>query len=457
MKWKSSTVLLLLYYVAAIAAIGVIIKSGRISAYALLAIPLVLPAIYLVFFRQDLLIKFILIVSPLVWGFGHINFGEEFLRLNLPILFGVLIVLMLGPGLSRPFALLPLEQIRIAVLVYASVIFPSVFFAGSILEGMGVYLRILSPLLFMISVVQVVTNRQDLQNYLRISLLSLVSLLILLLVAYVTDSIQVEFGGELRIAPLGLSPQQLSYFLLLMIAPALYLYYYDRKPVYILIIGFLFGLMYLTKIRTSWVGGAYFLLASFLVLRRQSWLGKVILVIVVILALVNVGEVIDHFFRYIPFSQIRDLQEWDDVLSGRLSVAQVAISYYLDSSLWHKMFGIGLYKTLEVTQSSLLGASFGIHGDYLAVLVESGVIGLIGFMALLYVMVRNLYRLGELDDACQDRLLSRLGLILFQVFLLMAVPGAWYTNVLGSLYFYFFIGLALAQYQLIEDGDFCEE
>ena len=157
------------------------------------------------------------------------------------------------------------------------------------------YLRILSPLLFMISVVQVVTNRQDLQNYLRISLLSLVSLLILLLVAYVTDSIQVEFGGELRIAPLGLSPQQLSYFLLLMIAPALYLYYYDRKPVYILIIGFLFGLMYLTKIRTSWVGGAYFLLASFLVLRRQSWLGKVILVIVVILALVNVGEVIDHF------------------------------------------------------------------------------------------------------------------------------------------------------------------
>jgi O-antigen ligase len=210
--------------------------------------------------------------------------------------------------------------------------------------------------------------------------------------------------------------------------------------------------MYFTKIRTSWVGGVYLLLASMVVLRKQSWLGKVIVFFIIILALVNIGDVIDHFFRYIPFNQIRDLQEWDDVLSGRLSVAQIAISYYLDSSYVHKIFGIGLYRTLEVTKGSSLGTSFGIHGDYLAVLVESGIVGLLAFLLLLFVFIKNLYRLSEWGATSDEKLLSRLGLILFQVFLLMAVPGAWYTNVLGSLYFYFFIGMALVQYKLIANG-----
>jgi O-antigen ligase len=443
--------LLFIFFIFVIAIIGIIIKNAKISVYYLLGLPLVIPAVLLIFFRKDILIKLVLIAAPLIWGFGHINFGEEYLRLNLPILIGVLIVLTLGQNLTKPFVEFPLEQIRIAVLVYAVVILPSVLFASTIFEGIGVYLRILSPLIFMLSVLHYVRSQDEIKNYLKVSLLSILSAVILLFVAYLTDNILVEFGGELRIGPLGLSPQQLSYYLLMIIAPALYLYYSDKKARFVLIIIGLFALMYFTKIRTSWVGGVYLLFTSFFILRKQSWLSKVILLVIIILALVNIGDVIDHFFRYIPFSQIRDLQELDDVLSGRLSVAQIAISYYLDSSVVHKIFGIGLYKTLEVTKGSTLGTSFGIHGDYLAVLVESGIVGLLAFILLLCVFIKNLYRLSEFGENYDEKLLSRLGLILFQVFLLMAVPGAWYTNVLGSLYFYFFIGMALAQYKLINN------
>jgi O-antigen ligase len=452
MSPKFYTYLVLIFYLFALAIIGLIIKNAGLSVYYLLALPLLIPAVLLVLFRQDVLIKLVLITAPLIWGFGHINFGEEYGRLNLPILLGVLIILTLGRNLIKPFAEFPLEQIRIAVLVYAIAIIPSVWFATSVVEGIGVYLRILSPLIFMLSVLHYVRSHDEVKGYLTASLFSMLSAVLLLVVAYLTDTILVEFGGELRIGPLGLSPQQLSYYVLMIICPALYLYYYEKRSRFIVIILALFILMYFTKIRTSWVGGVYLLLASMVVLRKQSWLGKVIVFFIIILALVNIGDVIDHFFRYIPFNQIRDLQEWDDVLSGRLSVAQIAISYYLDSSYVHKIFGIGLYRTLEVTKGSSLGTSFGIHGDYLAVLVESGIVGLLAFLLLLFVFIKNLYRLSEWGATSDEKLLSRLGLILFQVFLLMAVPGAWYTNVLGSLYFYFFIGMALVQYKLIANG-----
>ena len=78
----------------------------------------------------------------------------------------------------------------------------------------------------------------------------------------------------------------------------------------------------------------------------------------------------------------------DDVLSGRVSHWQTLMDF-LTSHPWHAIFGVG-YKTLPY--STFTGSTVIADNTYLELLVETGMIGIIAFLALNAAILRTGWR-----------------------------------------------------------------
>jgi O-antigen ligase len=78
----------------------------------------------------------------------------------------------------------------------------------------------------------------------------------------------------------------------------------------------------------------------------------------------------------------------DGVLSGRLT-HWTTITDFLVREPWHAVFGIG-YKTLPY--SNFAGSAVIADNTYLSLLAETGVVGLISFLALNAAILRNAFR-----------------------------------------------------------------
>ncbi len=81
-------------------------------------------------------------------------------------------------------------------------------------------------------------------------------------------------------------------------------------------------------------------------------------------------------------------QSPDAVLSGRLSHWQVLLDF-LQREPWHAILGVG-YKTLPY--SNFTGSTVVADNTYLGLLVETGVVGLVAFLALNVVILRTGWR-----------------------------------------------------------------
>jgi O-antigen ligase len=106
---------------------------------------------------------------------------------------------------------------------------------------------------------------------------------------------------------------------------------------------------------------------------------------------------------------------------------------------------MGVFSSAEVTAQHQ-GVAFGVHNDFLAMLIECGVVGLIGYLFLLvilgWILLRLRYRLPKQHPAWS---FLSVGWALFVAFAVMGISGALYTNVFVGWYYYGFIGFALAQ------------
>ncbi len=106
---------------------------------------------------------------------------------------------------------------------------------------------------------------------------------------------------------------------------------------------------------------------------------------------------------------------------------------------------MGVFSSAEVTEQNQ-GISSVVHNDFLAMLIECGIVGFVGYLFLLvtlgWILLRLRYRLPQQHPA---RSFLSVGWALFVAFAVMGISGALYTNVFVGWYYYGFIGFALAQ------------
>jgi O-antigen ligase/polysaccharide polymerase Wzy-like membrane protein len=384
-----------------------------------------------------LLLDSLYFMAPLVWGLGKVfSWSGMGPKLNLPMLIGFLIICAFAPEMLLKDPDAGIEKIRKLVLLLALGCVPAIFFARDFSTGVGTYLRIMAPFVVMLATRRYLQNEQDVLRTVKLMAGSLASTAVLLAVAFARDELWVTFDGYRHLGGMNLPPQSVASYLAVMVAVLGLGFLTTRKLGYVLLLFPVLVALYLTLNRTAWLGTALLL---FMFVRKISARWALLLVIACFL-LGFTNEVGTAFLRH--SEGLETAEQLDKVLSGRLTVDLINIDHYLESSVSHKLLGIGFLQALEVTDSAL-GDQLEIHSDYLAFLIEAGVLSLLAYVAVLVALwLRARRGLRNLIE-CVPRWTCASAEVLIVAFIVMGVPRAWYHEVLGNLYVFGLMGMML--------------
>lgn len=379
--------------------------------------------------------------TPLFWGFGAVNplqFGG--LELKPPVLTGGVVTLLSVLLALRSRVLPGLRALQRAVWVLMVVSVPSIFSAPNLADGVGGYLRVLSPWVVMLAVLPWATGMHRVATYLRAMAWSLGSMTLVVLVAKLEGQLYQTFGGLTRLGPLYIPAQQLSYYLTVMVAVGLLGYSVLGRLPYLLVVGLAAAGAYLTQVRTSWIAITLLLFVSAFSSPRRLPQAAILLVGAA-LAVPKAPDIWAKLLRY--SSNIESLQSADKVLSGRITVNSIVLEHYLRAPLWNKLFGIGVGQSLEVSRQA--GLDLYVHNDYLAAVVEMGAISALGYGLILSAILKLALQGAKRGRGRSVRVLSSVYLRFLGVFAVMGLVGVWYGNVFAGWYASGLTAVVLAQ------------
>src|SRR5262249_7730128 len=140
-------------------------------------------------------------------------------------------------------------------------------------------------------------------------------------------------------------------------------------------------LLYETFNRTAWFGAGLLMFLFVRNLNRRCAYALLALGVAVGFAYWSI--ISGSILRYA--SGVGSWEQIDKILSGRLTVDLANILNYLDAPSYHKILGIGFSRSMEVT-NTVVGDRLEIHSDYLAFLIEAGVLSLVAFVAILFAL-----------------------------------------------------------------------
>jgi O-Antigen ligase len=394
------------------------------------------------------LLRALFLTAPVVWGVGDLfAWSSVGRRLNLPMLVGFFVVCAFGRLLLVRDPDTRVERVRKLVLTLAIVCVPAVFFASDLSTGVGTYLRIIEPFLIMFAVRRYIRNDADLLATVRIMAWSLASTLVLFVVAYWRGELWVPFDGYVHLGGMNLPPQSVASYLTVMVAVLGLGYFAAGRWVYVALVLPVLACLYLTLNRTAWVGCA---LLFFLFLRRigrrRAW---VLVGVLLLFGLASSGAIDRAFLR--GGGGLETAGEVNKLFSGRLLVDAVNIENYLNASVGHKLFGIGLLRSLDVT-GSVLGDRLEIHSDYLAFLIEAGVFGLVVYLSVLVAIWMCARRAAKSPTRGVRYWVCAVACDAVLMFIVMGVPRAWYHEVLGNMYFFSLMGMMLWAFAHLKDS-----
>jgi hypothetical protein len=135
----------------------------------------------------------------------------------------------------------------------------------------------------------------------------------------------------------------------------------------------------------------------------------------------------------------------NQITSNRIEIDSIAWERYVTGSPIEWLCGIGIFGSERVTQERT-GEPFIVHSDMLATLIESGILGLAGYVFLFFTIGSILLRARSYVSRHHPAsAVTTVALVLFVAFTLMGIAAALYLNVFVGWYYYGFIGLALAE------------
>jgi len=295
------------------------------------------------------------------------------------------------------------------------------------------------PFIVMFAVARHTRDEQDVLRYIKSMSMSLAATAAAMLIAYSQSVLWVSFGGYTRLGAFHSSPQLLGEYLSVMVAVVMLGYLLTRNKLYLIPIPFMLGAIYLTFFRTAWIGAALLLVLLAFSVRKAYGL-RLLVVFGMIVAAAHFASVRTSLFRY--ETNVDSLGQANRALSGRLSIDNEEFENYLDAPFYHKFFGIGFYQGLSASKRAL-GTAFMVHDDYLAMLVEAGVFAALLYITLLGLLLRRSVAgmRGTMDRV--PRMVSISALALLVSFIIMGLPGCWYTQVLPDIYAFSLMGLML--------------
>jgi O-antigen ligase len=168
-----------------------------------------------------------------------------------------------------------------------------------------------------------------------------------------------------------------------------------RLGVFLLLVGVFCTGLFLAYSRASWINalvtaGVFLVCQKAIRFRRVAGLLALVASLLVLLYQVS-PEIVANFFEW----RLANLFEfWSDpsfATSGRWETWERLFVFFADHP-WLLIFGIG-YKSLPYTD--LFGATLIADNGFLSTAFETGVIGLIAFLNLNWVIFKSLYRTGQ--------------------------------------------------------------
>jgi hypothetical protein len=199
---------------------------------------------------------------------------------------------------------------------------------------------------------------------------------------------------------------------------------------------------YLTGYRTAWIGMAVVIgLSLFMIVR--SPLAKFVAYALVLLLMINSASVLESLARYDAANS--PTSNFDAITSGRLSIDSIAWDRYVSGSPSEWLFGIGILNAQDVTREWKGDALF-VHSDFLATLIESGVVGFAAYVYFLFSIGRLLlHARRSVPHGHPSWTFLTMSWVLLMAFIIMGTASALYGNVFIGWYYYGFLGLSLAQ------------
>jgi O-antigen ligase len=423
----------------AVAGTELLVGLGRLGTVYAGLVPLVaIPSAVVGILAPNALLDFLVVAAPLLWALGAGIAGGG--KVDLPMLMGLVTLIALGAHILVRDSDPGIERLRKLVILLALASLPSVFFAKSLLLGLGAYLRILFPQVVLFATSRLVSGGKAALRLLRLMTFSLISASVALAIAWSQSELWVPHGRYTVMAFPNGGPQGLGLYLTAIVAVILLSFYLVPRRIYFFILLPVLAVIYLAFIRTAWVGTAL-LIVLFVFLWKRSY--GVWLVLVCLLAgAVYYSAVNNLLFRYA--SHFNSVKSWNLILSGRIGIDVLVWGAYAKSSLLHKIFGIGFWRSKDVTQA-VVGTAFVTHDDYLAFLAEAGPISLFAYLAILFTLFRRGRLASRRGRGVVARRTGAFAAMLVVPYVIMGIPGAWYTNVLATFYLFSLMGLMLGQ------------
>ena len=245
-----------------------LVLAGRLDGgLALAASASALAAIFVGAMAPRILLNTLFCTAPLLWGLGDLfTWSGLGMKVNLPMFVGFVALCAFAPQLLLKDGSADIERTRKLVLALALACIPAMFFAEDFPTGVGIYVRIITPLVIMFAVRRSLQDDRAVLATLRMMALSLCAVAVLLFIAFWRNELWVAFGDDfIRLGGMNLPPQDLAAYLAVMVSVMASSYLLTRKLAYVFLMLPILIALYETFNRTAWFGAS---LLVFLLVRN---------------------------------------------------------------------------------------------------------------------------------------------------------------------------------------------
>jgi len=369
----------------------------------------------LMFFRPLWALIILLVIRPAIDLWGTISLIDiNTISLNYNSLTGLLVFVTGIAYLSKERKRLPAIPSIYFIASFILLAFVSLIWSPSFIDGLREFIRIAGIFIIFALSFLIISNKSHFKILLKAFTVSSLIPLMVAITQYLTGKGEVIFGEFFkRLYGSFFYPNSLAFFLVFIIAILLFQFSQSRKieanALYGLFALVSFLVLLGTYTRGAWLGGVLVFLAFGLVKFKKILLGGIILIALMCLFVPIIQERVGDVLSLEPFSS----------LIWRIKLWQGMVDFFVQKPI----FGHGL-NSFQFLSQDLQGLSAlpapEAHNDYLKLLVEMGIVGLILYLSInVKLLIFNLKNfLKNKDKFLKDA--SLLALILVGVFILMS-------------------------------------
>jgi hypothetical protein len=389
----------------------------------------------------------LLALAPILWAFGAAaqegSSGFTTSTLNLAMVIAGIATVMYAPSLFRHQDRPAVKHLQTAAIIYCLALLPSVLLSSELYRSFGGYVRLISPVILMFALFESTSPKGARSPQFKAFAIATVFFICVLAAAQFMGGALYVDRGIYRLKAFSLGFQHISLFSIVGTAVlACGMALGRHRALCATGILILVVCTYLTGYRTAWIGMAVVIgLSLVMIVRSPS--AKFVVCAMVLLLMIKSASVLESLARYDAANS--PTSNFDAITSGRLSIDSIALDRYVSGSPSEWLFGIGILNAQDVTRE-WKGDALLVHSDFLATLIESGVVGFAAYVFFLFSIGRLLlHARRSVPHGHPSWTFLTMSWVLFLAFVIMGIASALYGNVFIGWYYYGFLGLSLAQ------------